>query len=104
VPKAFDFTTSQILDWELEKIHDALIHEEIDVSDHARKAARDDKISPVDLLAAILVGIPVSKDLPDNNLKRVAGINFEHRLHDKRWIRVKIAFINNYIIITAYQI
>lgn len=35
--KAFDFTTSQILDWKIEKIHDALIHEEIDISDHARQ-------------------------------------------------------------------
>ena len=102
--KAFDFTTSQILDWELEKIHNALIREEIDITDHARKAARDDRISPVDLLAAVLVGTPVSKDLPDNQLKRVAGINFEHRLNDGRWTRVKVAFINNYVIITAYQI
>ena len=104
MPDAFDFSTSEILDWELERIHTALIREEIDITDHARKAARDDQISPVDLLAAVLVGVAVSKDLPDNLLKRVAGINFEHRLHDGRWIRVKVAFINNYAIITAYKI
>jgi hypothetical protein len=102
--RAFDFTTEQIFDWELEQIHNALLREEIDITDHARKAARDDRISPVDLLAAVLVGTPVSKDLPDNVLKRVAGINFVHRLHDGRWIRVKVAFLGNYAIITAYTI
>jgi hypothetical protein len=67
VSNAFDFSTSEILDWELERIHTALIREEIDITDHARKAARDDEISPVDLLAAVLVGVAVS----NRSLKRV---------------------------------
>lgn len=102
--QGFDFSTAEILAWELELIHTALMREEISITDHARKAARDDNISPVDLLAAILVGLPVNKDLPDNTLKRVAGINFEHRLYDGRWIRIKVAYLGNYAIITAYTI
>ena len=100
---AFDFTTSKILDWELEKIHNALLREEIRISRHARDAAKDDNISLVQLLETILIGTPVSKDLANNALERIPGINFEHRI-DNRWIRVKVAWFEHYIVVTAYQI
>ncbi len=104
VAEAFDFTTTEILDWELEAIHRALLEKKIIITIHARRAARDDKIGLIELLETILVGIPVSKDLPDNDLQRVPGINYEHRISDQRWIRVKVAWIDKYAIITVYKI
>ena len=104
MPDAFDFTTSDILDWELDLIHNALIREEIDIFNHARMAARDDNIKLVELLEAILIGTAVSKDLPSNSLNRFSGINFEHQIRDGRWIRVKVAWVNNYAVITAHTI
>jgi hypothetical protein len=101
---AFDFTTSEILDWELEKIHNALLRKEIIVITHARIAARADRVTLVQLLETVLVGTPVSKDLPDNSLGRVAGINYEHKIADGRWIRVKVAWLEEYAVITVYKI
>ena len=100
---AFDFTTSEILDWELEKIHNALLREEAGISRHARDAAKDDNISLVQLLESILVGTAVSKDLPNNLLERIPGINYEHQIDD-RWIRVKVAWFEGYVVVTAYEI
>ena len=100
---AFDFTTSEILDWELEKIHNALLREEVGISRHAKDAARDDNISLVQLLESILIGTAVSKDLPNNLLERVPGINYEHQIDD-RWIRVKVAWFEGYVVVTAYEI
>ncbi len=102
--KAFDFSTTEILDWELKNIDNALLREEIGITEHAAFAAKDDGLLLVELLEAILVGTPVSKDLPNNALGRKAGINFEHRIRDKRWIRVKVAWTRGYAIITAYVI
>jgi hypothetical protein len=101
---AFIFSTSEIQQWELDKINHALLREEIIITTHARRAARDDRVELIYLLEAVLVGVPVSKDLPDNNLQRVPGINFEHRIKDGRWIRVKVAWIEEYAIITVYKI
>ena len=100
---AFDFTISEILDWELEKIHNALLREEVGISRHAKDAARDDNISLVQLLESILIGTAVSKDLPNNLLERVPGINYEHQIDD-RWIRVKVAWFEGYVVVTAYEI
>ena len=104
MPDTFDFTTSDILDWELNLIQNALDRQQIEITDHAFEAAQEDNIPPVALLETILIGVAVSKDLPDNQLQRVPGINFEHCIKDGRWIRVKVAWINNYAIITVYKI
>jgi hypothetical protein len=101
---AFDFTTSEILDWELEKIHNALLRKEVGITEHAALAAQDDQLQLMELLEALLVGTPVSKDLPGNTLKRTAGINFEHQVRDQRWIRVKVAWVKGYAVITAHVI
>ena len=101
---AFDFSTSEILDWELEKIHNALLHEAVIITTHARKAARADRVTLVELLEAVLIGTPASKDLPNNQLDRIPGINYEHRIKDGRWIRVKVAWIEEYAVITVYTI
>lgn len=102
--KAFDFSTTEILDWELKNIDNALLREEIRITKHAQLAAQDDNISFVQLFEAILVGTAVSKDLPDNKKQRIPGINFEHKIKDGRWIRIKVAWLEGYAVITAYQI
>jgi hypothetical protein len=48
--------------WLLDSIHAALVRQEIEISQHAADAAADDNLSLVQLLEAVLVGIPVSKD------------------------------------------
>jgi hypothetical protein len=101
MPQPFDFTTSEILDWELEN---ALDKQEIGITQHAADAATDDNLTLIQLLEAVLVGRPVSKDLPDNKLLRLPGINFEHQTGDARWYRVKVAWVNEYLIITAHTL
>ncbi len=102
--RGFDESTKEILDWELEAIHTALINKEIDIHPHALKAARDENIPPRELLAAILVGRPSEKDLPNNPYQRFVGINFEHQTDDQRFIRVKVTWVGNYLVITAHTI
>jgi hypothetical protein len=102
--QGFDETTKDILEWELDAIHTALIRKEIDIHPHAFKAARDENIPPRELLAAVLVGRPTEKDLPDNFFNRFVGINFEHQMDDKRFIRVKLVWMDNYLVITAHTI
>lgn len=103
MPEAFDFSTSEILDWEIERIHLALLQKQIRIEPHAVTEADYDNIPLVKVLEAILVGIPVSKDLPNNPLNRVPGINYEHQ-HESRWFRVKVAFIGKYAVITVHKI
>ena len=103
-PTGFDFSTLEILEWELNLIHTALWHEEIKIHPHAFAAAQDEDIPPVALFEAILLGKAVSKDLPSNDLSRKAGINFEYQIPDKRWIRVKVSYFDSYIVITVHTI
>ena len=100
----FDFSTTEISRDELSAIHDALVFQEIDISPHAEREAAAENIPLVTLLETILVGRPVSKDLPGNDKKRVPGINFEHQMDDGRWIRVKVAWVDGYFIITVHTI
>jgi hypothetical protein len=100
----FDFSTDQILAWELDRIHEALIHQEINLTDHAINAAGDEDIPLVDVLEVILVGVASSKDLPGNAQARLPGINFEHRIQDGRNVRVKVAWLDGYWVITVHTI
>ena len=102
--KAFDFSTTEILDWELKNIDNALLREEIRITKHAQLAAQEDNVSFVQLFEAILVGTPVSKDLPNNKLNRIPEINLDHKIKDGRWIRIKVAWLEGYAVITVYQI
>ena len=104
LPTGFDFSTSEILEWELDFIHTALWREEIKIHPHAFAAAQDEDIPPVALFEAILFGKAISKDLPNNDLARMTGINFEYQIPDKRWIRVKVSFFDSYIVITVHTI
>jgi hypothetical protein len=100
----FDFTTVEILDSELNAIHEALIDQAIGMTGHAADEAEIEDIPLVAIFEAILVGSAVSKDLPGNDKSRIPGINFENRMNDGRWIRTKVAWIDNYLIITVHTI
>ena len=100
----FDYTTSKILKSKLDAIHEALERQQISFSEHAESEARAEKISLVKVLEAILIGTAVGKDLPGNPLKRIPGINFEHKIADGRWIRTKVAWVGKYLIITVHTI
>ena len=78
----FDFTTNEILDWELEMIQNALDKQEIEITQHAADAAEDDNLTLIQLLEAVLVGVPVSKDLPDNELQRLIHLSLLNDLCD----------------------
>ncbi len=69
-----------------------------------REEAEKEKIPLVAVLETILVETPVSKDLPRNSSKRIPGINFEHKIADGRWIRTKVAWVNNFLVITVHTI
>jgi hypothetical protein len=100
----FDLSTIEITRAELNAIHEALVFQEIDITPHAERAANDENIPLVAMLEAVLVGRPVSKDLPANDKNRVPGINFEYEMKDRRWIRVKVAWVDGYFIITVHTI
>jgi hypothetical protein len=104
MPNPFDFSKPEITRAELNAIHEALVFQEIDISPHAEREANAENIPLVALLEAILVGRPISKDLPDNDKNRVPGINFEHKMDDNRWIRTKVAWVDGYFIITVHTI
>ncbi len=100
----FDFRTAAVLQIELDRIHEALMLQEIEISPHAEQEADAENIPLSALLEAILVGTAISKDLPDNTQKRVPGINFERQLDDKRWIRTKVAWFDGYVVITVHTV
>ncbi len=101
---SFDFTTDEILDWELEMIHQALLEQHIRIENHAADEARNDNIKLVEVLQTILVGTATIKDLPGNALGRVPGVNFEYQLDDGRWIRVKVGWLSGYAVITTHTL
>ncbi len=101
--KGFDFSTSEILDWELEAIQRALWQQEIDIDDHALQRARERGITAVQLLEAIVFGEATTKDLPNNVLGRVPGVNFEYQL-GTRWIRIKVAYFDSYFVVTVHPV
>jgi hypothetical protein len=88
--------------WELQAIHQALVRQEIEISDHAYLEAGSENIPYVAMLEAILVGLPVNKDLLGNPLGQKAGTNFEHRLDDSRWIRVKVSWADRHYVVTTH--
>lgn len=100
----FNFSTPEILQSELDAIHQALMLQEIEISPHAEHEADAENIPLSAMLEAILVGTATSKDLPNNALKRIPGINFERQLDDKRWIRTKVAWFDGLILVTVHTV
>ena len=99
--QGFDFSTSEILDWELEAISKSLFAQQLEISPHAYKAAQDEQIPYHAILETIMVGVAVSKDLPDNTLGRQVGINFEY-LFVGRWLRAKVSWEDEYYAVTIH--
>ena len=69
----FDFSTNLIFDWELSGIHEALIRQEINLTEHAINAAGDENIQLVDVLEVILVGTPRQQRFTGKRIEPIAG-------------------------------
>jgi hypothetical protein len=73
--EAFDLTTTDIRQWELELIWSAEQLGILAVSRHAREAARDESIPPGAILRVVRDGMPRSKDIAQRSTRQI-GINF----------------------------
>ena len=77
MPKGFDFSTTEILDWELEAIQRALWRQEIDIDDHAIRRATERGIAAVQLLVEeILLNNPIFHVAGKKRLTRDNKIEF----------------------------
>ena len=98
----FDFSTDEVLDWELEAILRAVDEGSIMFSEHAASELSLDGLVVEDVLDAIAFYDEVSKDLPGNLLRRAPGINFDRHLQNVT-VRAKVGWNRRgyYIVITA---
>jgi hypothetical protein len=80
-----------------------LFAQQLEISPHAYSPARDEHIPYHAILETIMVGVAVSKDLPDNALGRQAGINFEY-LFVARWLRAKVSWDDEYFVVTIHTL
>ncbi|TSA84622.1 hypothetical protein FNU79_10330 [Deinococcus detaillensis] len=97
---AFDFTTEAVLDWEIEQIHRALDQGQLLFSRHALNELFNDALTEDEALDAISFYDHVSKDFPNNEQGRAAGINFEQTV-ERGTLRVKVGWRGNYLVITS---
>ena len=58
----FDFSTQDILPSELDGIHEALVQQQIGITEHAEFEANTEDISLLDVFETLLVGTATSKD------------------------------------------
>ena len=100
---AFDLTTTTIVSWELELIWAAVDFGLITISRHADEAAIDDTVPTPAILRVILQGRPRSKDV-GYVANRWIGINFEGKIRGGRWIRVKVSWLDEYIVVTVHAL
>ena len=100
--EGFDFTTEEVQPWETEAIWDAIDQGGLRFSVHAREEMGLDALTRADVLDAISFYDEISKDLPDNDLGRAPGLNFDRHLNTVT-IRVKVGWNWNgsYIDITV---
>ena len=96
--EGFDYTTSDVHDWEIESIFDAIDTDTLIISQHAHNELSMDALTVDDVLDAIGNYDEVSKDLPGNPLRRAPGINFDtHR--STLTIRVKVGWRERYYVV-----
>jgi hypothetical protein len=100
---AFDLTTTDILQWELELVWRAVELGVIELSQHAERAAADDTVPTAALFRVIRQGLPRSKDIGMTDDRR-PGINFEGKLPGRRWIRIKVSWRMRYVIVTVHTL
>jgi hypothetical protein len=100
---AFDLTTPEVLQWELELIWKAIDSAQIVLSEHAQRAATDDAIPRDAVWRVIRDGIRRSKDLDPAGHRKI-GINFEGKVRGGRWIRLKVSWWRRYIVATVHAL
>lgn len=86
----FDFSTTAILDWEVDQIRADASNDSLIFEDHVIDAGIDDGVDIDDMLDVILKGAPLEKDLPNNNLARRPGIAFDWSLWRHARTKVKV--------------
>ena len=96
VTEGFDFTTDDVLEWELEAIWAAIDQERLIFSRHAREELNLDALTLEDVLDALSFPDEVSKDLPGGS--RAPGLNFDRHL-DRVRIRAKVGWRESYYIV-----
>jgi hypothetical protein len=101
--EAFDLSTSDVLQWELELIWTAEALQLIILSPHARRAADDDTIPAKAVWRVIREGIPRSKDVERNGGRKV-GINFEGKRGRDGWLRTKVTWQRRYVVATVHAL
>ena len=96
----FDLSTTEVLDWEVQAVWEALDSGELRVSVHAQNEINLDALTLDDVYDAISYYDEVSKDLPAER-SRAPGLNFDRFIGRVR-LRVKVGWRGTYyIVITA---
>jgi hypothetical protein len=101
--EAFDLTTTDIRQWELELIWSAEQLGILAVSRHAREAARDESIPPGAILRVVRDGVPRSKDIAQRSTRQI-GINFEGKRRGSGRLRTKVSWSRRYVIATVHTL
>lgn len=96
VTPGFDFSTAEVLEWELEAIWAATDQERLVFSRHAREELGLDALTLDDVLDAINFPDEVTKDLPGGH--RAPGLNFDRHLERVR-IRAKVGWRETYYVV-----
>ena len=95
----FDFSTAEVLEWELDAIWQALDENRLIFSRHAREELSLDALTLDDVLDAINFPDATSKDLPGG--RRAPGLNFDRHLGRVR-LRAKVGWRDDrYIVVTV---
>ncbi len=109
--EAFDFSTTEILEWERRKIQMALKLRKIQIRPdwHGGIQADKRKISLQDVFKCIGRDKPKSKDLPpwnpEDKRARKAGLNYEGKTESGKRIRVKVGWTAiGYTVVTVHEI
>jgi len=101
--EAFDLTTPDIRQWELELIWAAVDLGLVEFPHHAARAAEDDAVPIKEILRVLRDGRARSKDV-ENMRKRQMGINFEGKIRGGRCIRAKVSWFRGYFIVTVHRL
>lgn len=102
--EAFDLTTSEIVDSEVDTIREAVFKGKLRIDPHALDAALDDGLGLDDIKKVIMEGQLESKDLPGNPNSRKPGINFVGTLADSSRVNVKVSWLSGYNVVTVYRL
>ena len=101
IEDAFDLSTTTVMPKELAMVRVAAEERLIDIRRHASWAADEERITDREVLAAVRLGKPVSKDIDPYGPRKV-GINFERTLRDNRRIRVKVSWDRRHYTVTVH--